>query len=125
MVAVSIVTFDSRISLRHYLNFSSNYKYCRQHNFTAASSLSQTVPVRLSINIKCDNQCSCNCLTLRTLTFCTTTSVDTTVGLPTEKSKVHQFQICCARTKYLSEIHRGRTIIVCAAKLFFANSPLT
>ena len=44
---------------------------------------------------------------------------------PNGKSKVHQFQICCARTKYLSEIHRGRTIIVRAAKLFFANSPLS
>ena len=44
------------------------------------------------------------------------------VGLPTEKSKVHQFQICYARTKYLSEIHKGRTIIVRAAKVFFANS---
>ena len=50
-------------------------------------------------------------------------TVSIEIGLPTEKSKVHQFQICCARTKYQSEIHRGRTIIVCAAKLFFANSP--
>ena len=46
--------------------------------------------------------------------------VSSTVGLPTEKSKVHQFQICCARTKYLFEIHRGRTIIVRAAKLFLS-----
>ena len=45
-------------------------------------------------------------------------TVSIEIGLPTEKSKVHQFQICCARTKYLSEIHRGRTIIVCASKLF-------
>ena len=40
------------------------------------------------------------------------------VGLPTEKSKVHQFQICCARTKYLSEMHKSRTVIVHATKLF-------
>ena len=38
------------------------------------------------------------------------------VGLPTEKSKVLRFQICCARTKYLSEIYRNRTIIVGATK---------
>ena len=25
------------------------------------------------------------------------------LGLPTKKSKVHQLQICCARTKYLAE----------------------
>ena len=31
------------------------------------------------------------------------------------KSKVHQFQICCARTKYPSEIHKRWTIIVCTA----------
>ena len=31
------------------------------------------------------------------------------------KSKVHQFQICCARTKYPSEIHKRWTIIVRAA----------
>ena len=34
------------------------------------------------------------------------------VELLTEKLKVHQFQICCARTKYLSEIHKSWTIIV-------------
>ena len=31
------------------------------------------------------------------------------------KSKVHQFQICCARTKYPSEIHKRWTITICAA----------
>ena len=35
-----------------------------------------------------------------------------------EKSKLLQFQICCARTKYLSEIYKSRTIIVGATKLF-------
>ena len=28
----------------------------------------------------------------------------TTVGLPMKKSKVLRFQICCARTNYLSEL---------------------
>ena len=37
------------------------------------------------------------------------------VGLLTGKSKVHQFQICCARTKYSSKIHKRWTIIVRAA----------
>ena len=37
------------------------------------------------------------------------------VDLLTGKSKVHQFQICCARTKYPSEIHKMWTIIVRAA----------
>ena len=45
----------------------------------------------------------------------------TMLGLQTEKLKVYQFQICCARTKYLSEIHKSRTITVCAAKLQFVS----
>ena len=34
------------------------------------------------------------------------------IGLPTEKLKVQQFQICCTRTKYLAEIHKSQTKIV-------------
>ena len=47
------------------------------------------------------------------------------VGLPTKKSKVLRFQICCTRTKYLSEIYKNRTIKVGAAKLFSVNSSRT
>ena len=43
------------------------------------------------------------------------------IGLPTKKSKVLRFQICCTRTKYLSEIYKNRTIKVGAAKLFSVN----
>ena len=43
------------------------------------------------------------------------------LGLPMKKSKVLRFQICCARTKCLSEIYKNRTIIVGAAKLFVLN----
>ena len=49
----------------------------------------------------------------------------TMVGLPTKKSKVLRFQICCTRTKYLSEIYKSRTIKVGAAKLFSVNSSWT
>ena len=51
------------------------------------------------------------------------TSLDPAVliRLPTEMLKVHQFQICCARTKHLSEIHKSETIVVCAAKLLLAK----
>ena len=47
------------------------------------------------------------------------------VGLPTKKSKVLRFQICCTRTKYLSEIYKNRTTKVGAAKLFSVNSSRT
>ena len=47
------------------------------------------------------------------------------LGLPTKKSKVLQFQFCCAGTNYLSEIYKNRTVKVCAAKLFSVNSSLT
>ena len=40
------------------------------------------------------------------------------VGFPTEKSKVHQFQICCARTKYLSEIQRPDNNSSCRKAIF-------
>ena len=36
-----------------------------------------------------------------------------------------EFQICYARSNYLCEIYKSQTVIVNAAKLFFANSPLT
>ena len=42
-----------------------------------------------------------------------------------KKSKVLRFLICCARTKYLSEIYKNQTIIVGAANLFSANSSST
>ena len=48
-----------------------------------------------------------------------------TIGLPTKKSKVLRFQICCTRTNYLSEIYKNRTIKVGAAKLFSVNSSWT
>ena len=49
-----------------------------------------------------------------------------TVGrAPNENSKVLRFQICCTRTKYLSEIYKNRTIKVGAAKLFAVNSSWT
>ena len=41
-----------------------------------------------------------------------------------EKSKVLRFQICFTRTKYLSEIHKNRTIKVSATKLFFSQFAL-
>ena len=47
------------------------------------------------------------------------------IGLPTKKSKVLRFQICCTRTMYLSEIYKNRTIKVGAAKLFSVNSSRT
>ena len=40
------------------------------------------------------------------------------LGLPTKKMKVHQFQICCARTKHLSERHKGWTVIAHATAIF-------
>ena len=46
----------------------------------------------------------------------------TMIGLPTKKSKVLRFQICCTTTKYLSEIYKHRTVRVGAAKLFSVNS---
>ena len=46
-------------------------------------------------------------------------------GLPTKKSKVLRFQICCTRTKYLSEICKNWTIKVGAGKLFSVNSSWT
>ena len=49
----------------------------------------------------------------------------TSLGLPTKKSKVLRFQICCTRTTYLAEIHKNRTIKVGAAKLFSVNSSWT
>ena len=33
-----------------------------------------------------------------------------------EKSKVLRFQICCARTKYLSETYKNQTLIVGTTK---------
>ena len=54
-----------------------------------------------------------------------TQSACTYIGLPTKKSKVLRFQICCTRTMYLSEIYKNRTIKVGAAKLFSVNSSRT
>ena len=59
------------------------------------------------------------------MTACETLGVYTTIGLPTKKSKVLRFQICCTRTNYLSEIYKNRTIKVGAAKLFSVNSSWT
>ena len=53
------------------------------------------------------------------------TTMGTMVGLPTKKSKVLRFQICCTRTMYLSEIYKDRSIKVGAAKLFSVNSSRT
>ena len=52
---------------------------------------------------------------------CATRGEEPWIGLPTKKSKVLRFQICCARTKHLSEIYKNRTIKVAAAKLYFQS----
>ena len=41
------------------------------------------------------------------------------IGLPMEKLKVHQFQISCAKTKYLLVMDKSRTIIFRVTKMFF------
>ena len=43
------------------------------------------------------------------------------IGLPTKKLKMLRFQICCGKTKYLSERYKNWTIKVGAAKLFSVN----
>ena len=42
-------------------------------------------------------------------------------GVSTEKPKVHQFQICCVRTKYLSEIHKSQATILHAYRATFGQ----
>ena len=48
-----------------------------------------------------------NLSNLATCIYDSSTCEQPMVGLPTEKSKLLRFQICCARTKYLSEIYKN------------------
>ena len=71
------------------------------------------------------NATNCNWAGFSPLSFSCPSEPDDTeckhairIRLPTENSKMHQFQICRVRTEYLPEVQKSRTII---AKLLFGH----